>query len=72
MAEKAKQVKKKENAIQRYFRETTGELRKVSWPTWPDAWHLTQLVLLVMIVVGIFLASVDYFAENLLNLILGV
>ena len=70
MAEKAKQVKKKENAIQRYFRETTGELRKVSWPTWPEARRLTLLVLLVMVVVGLFLAGVDALAAELLNLIL--
>ena len=70
MAEKSKQVKKKENAIQRYFRETTGELRKVSWPTWPEARRLTLLVLLVMVVVGLFLAGVDALAAELLNLIL--
>lgn len=72
MAEKAKKVKKQENAIQRYFRETTGELRKVSWPTWPEARRLTLLVLLVMVVVGLFLASVDGLAKELLNLMLGV
>ena len=72
MAEKAKQVKKKENVIQRYIRETSGELRKVSWPTWPEARRLTGLVLLVMVVVGIFLWGVDLAAERLLNLVLGL
>ena len=72
MAEKAKKVKKTENAIQRYFRETTGELRKVSWPTWPEARRLTALVLVVMIVVGIFLAGMDFLASQLLNLVLGL
>ena len=72
MAEKAKKVKKTENAIQRYFRETTGELRKVSWPTWPEARRLTALVLVVMVVVGIFLAGMDYLAGQLLNLVLGL
>lgn len=73
MAEKEKKkVKKSENAIQRYFRETTGELRKVSWPTWPEARRLTGLVLLVMVVVGIFLAGMDFLASQLLNLVLGL
>ena len=72
MAEKEKKVKKSENAIQRYFRETTGELRKVSWPTWPEARRLTELVLLVMVFVGIFLALVDYVSEMLVNLVLGI
>ena len=72
MAEKEKKVKNSENAVQRYFRETLGELRKVNWPTWPEARHLTQLVLVVMVVVGIFLASIDYFAGELVNLVLGI
>ena len=70
MAEKAKKVKKQENAIQRYFRETSGELRKVSWPTWPEARRLTVLVLVVMLVIGLFLAGVDYFAGRLMDLII--
>ena len=72
MAEKEKKVKNSENAIQRYFRETTGELRKVNWPTWPEARRLTGLVLLVMLVVGIFLAGVDYLSVALVNLALGI
>ena len=72
MAEKEKKVKKSENAVQRYFRETSGELRKVNWPTWPEARHLTQLVLLVMVIVGIFLASIDYLSGTLIDLVLGI
>ena len=72
MAEKEKKTKKSENAIQRYFRETTGELRKVNWPTWPEAKRLTGLVLLVMLVVGVFLAGIDYLSGALINLVLGI
>ena len=72
MAEKEKKVKNSENAIQRYFRETTGELRKVNWPTWPEAKRLTGLVLLVMLVVGIFLAGVDYLSAQVINAMLGI
>ncbi|MCA2001352.1 MAG: preprotein translocase subunit SecE [Chloroflexi bacterium] len=54
------------------MRETTGELRKVNWPTWPEARRLTGLVLLVMLVVGFFLAGVDYFSSVLINLALGI
>jgi preprotein translocase subunit SecE len=63
---------KKPNAIQRYVTETTGELRKVSWPTWPEARHLTILVLIVMLVVGLFLSIVDWSANQFLNFILGI
>ena len=73
MAEKEKKkVKKSENAVQRYFRETTGELRKVSWPTMPEARRLTWLVLVVMVIVGAFLATIDLLSSNLMNLILGI
>ncbi len=72
MADKEKKVKVSENAVQRYFRETSGELRKVNWPTWPEAKRLTGLVLLVMLVVGVFLAGVDYLSSALINLVLGI
>ena len=70
MAEKEKS--KKSNTIQSFFRETTGELRKVSWPTWPEARQLTLLVLAVMVVMGIILGITDAGAQGLLNLILGL
>jgi preprotein translocase subunit SecE len=72
LAEKEKKVKNNENAIQRYLRETSGELRKVNWPTWPEAKRLTGLVLLVMLVVGLFLAGVDYLSAQLINTVLGI
>jgi preprotein translocase subunit SecE len=70
LAEKEKS--KKPNVIQLFFRETTGELRKVSWPTWPEAWQLTKLVLLVMVVMGLILSATDAGARGLLNLLLGL
>lgn len=72
MAEKEKKVKNNENAIQRYLRETSGELRKVNWPTWPEARRLTGLVLLVMLVIGVFLAGVDYLSAQVINVVLGI
>ena len=62
---------KKPNTIQMFFRETSGELRKVSWPTWPEARQLTLLVLAVMIVMGAILGLTDLGARALLNVILG-
>ena len=70
MAEKDKS--KKPNTIQSFFRETTGELKKVSWPTWPEARQLTLLVLLVMVVMGAILGITDAGARGILNLILGL
>ncbi len=62
----------KPNAIQRYFNETSGELRKVSWPSWPEARQLTVIVLIVMVVIGLFLGLVDLGANHLLNAVLGI
>ena len=65
-------TEKKENAIVRYYRETIGELRKVSWPTRQEALHLTQLVIIVLVVMAIFLGLVDWIGGRLLDLVLGV
>ena len=32
----------------RWWRETLGELRKVTWPTPLEAWQLTKVVIVVM------------------------
>jgi len=58
----------KQSAISRYFRETTGELKKVSWPTWPEARQMTYIVIAVMVVMGLYLALVDGIGEVLINL----
>jgi preprotein translocase subunit SecE len=71
LAEKDKKGKAP-NGIQLFFRETTGELRKVSWPTWPEAKRLTGLVLVVMVLVGAFLFFVDRTAEWALTLLLSI
>ena len=70
MAEKAKS--KKVNPIVAFFRETSGELRKVSWPTWPEARQLTGLVLIVMVAIGALLGLTDAGAHGLINLLLGI
>jgi preprotein translocase subunit SecE len=70
LAEKAKS--KKANPIVAFFRETAGELRKVSWPTQREAMQLTGLVILVMLFIGIILGVTDAGAHGLLNLLLGI
>ena len=71
-AEKGKSIELRQtNKIQLFFRETVGELRKVSWPTWQDAWNLTKIVLVVMLVMGVYLGVLDYLFTALMSLILG-
>ena len=71
MADKEKKARR-QNFLQAWYRETVGELRKVSWPTGPEARRLTGLVLLVMVVMGILLGGVDLLAREALNILLGV
>ncbi len=56
---KAKKADKKAvkqiNPITRYFRETRGELRKVTWPTRQESWRLTAIVLAVSTLMAAFL-----------------
>jgi len=67
-----KKSSKKQNAIQRFTRETVGELRKVSWPTRQETWQLTQIVIVVLVFMAVFLGIiVDGIAGWLLNLLLG-
>jgi preprotein translocase subunit SecE len=59
------QTNKKPNRIAQYFRETIGELRKVSWPTLDETMRLAVVVIIVMIVASIFLGSMDILLERL-------
>jgi len=59
---------KKPNAISRYFRETIGELRKVNWPTRREAFQLTAIVIVVMVVMGVYLSIVDGLGAALIKL----
>jgi preprotein translocase subunit SecE len=57
------------NGIRHWWRETIGELRKVSWPTVSDAWRLTKIVLAVMVSVGLCLWLFDLGFSRLIALI---
>jgi len=62
-------VRKQPNAIQRLYRETVGELKKVSWPTRREATNLTIIVLIVVAIMVVILGTLDVFFTWLLSLI---
>jgi preprotein translocase subunit SecE len=66
LAEKTNQ----QNAVARFYRETIGELRKVSWPTRAEAINLTVIVIFVLILMAIILGGVDWLGFVGLDLIL--
>jgi len=62
-------ARKKQNAIQRYFHETIGELRKVSWPTRKEATNLTIIVIIVTLSVSAFLGFLDFLFSRFFGLL---
>jgi preprotein translocase subunit SecE len=75
MAEKDKRkkkaitTKKKTNVVARIWRETIGELRKVSWPTTKEAWRLTRIVIVVMLFMSFLLGVFDFIFAKLIGII---
>jgi preprotein translocase subunit SecE len=64
-------ARRRPNKIQQYFRETVGELRKVSWPTWNEAKNLTIVVLIVTFSMSAILGLLDFLFTRLFTLILS-
>lgn len=62
---------KKPNKIQKWWNETVGELRKVTWPTKEDAWKMTKIVIVVVLATAAFLGVVDFVFSRLIGLLLG-
>ncbi len=58
--------------IQRFWRETIGELRKVTWPTPQEAWKMTRLVLVVMVVMAMLLGFLDFVFSRLITLLVAI
>jgi preprotein translocase subunit SecE len=69
----ADKIEKKQqpNFIQRFLRETIGELRKVVWPTPREAWNLTKIVLIVLVGMSLLLGLLDLLFEQGVKAILG-
>jgi preprotein translocase subunit SecE len=61
--------KKQQKGIRKFYRETSAELKKVSWPTRDEAIHLTRVVIIVIFAMGAFLGILDYVFTQLFGLI---
>ena len=62
-------ARKRPGRVNRFLKETIGELRKVSWPTRQEAIQLTKIVIIVIIVMMLFLGGFDYLFTQLFALI---
>lgn len=65
------QTHRQEGRIARWWRETIGELRKVNWPTTPEALRLTRIVLIVMLIMSLMLGFFDFIFSRLLALFIA-
>ena len=54
-----KKQAKQPTGLRRWYRDTMGELRKVSWPTRREAISLTWVVVIVMVAMAAVLGSLD-------------
>jgi len=54
-----------------YLREVRAEIRKVTWPTWPDLRRTTVVVSIFVIAIGIIIGIMDVVSSKLLIDVLG-
>ena len=69
---KTQVAKRRPNVITRFVKETTGELRKVTWPTRQDATQLTILVLIVVLISSALLGVLDLLFSRFIAMILAL
>ena len=51
--------------------ETEQEMKKVSWPTLPDVWNATGVVILVTVTLAVTMSAFDFGLRRILILIFG-
>ena len=72
MAKSRAASKKKSNPVVRYLRETRAELKKVTWPTRPEATKLTIIVLIVVAFMSALLGILDYIFSRVMGYIISL
>jgi len=65
MAGNAKKVN-----INKFYRETKSELKKVSWPSRKELIQHTEVVVTSIIILGSFIALADFAFGNITSLVL--
>ena len=58
--------------LKRFWRESVGELRKVTWPTPKEAWELTKIVLIVTLIMSALLGIMDFVSSRLIGLLVTI
>lgn len=60
------------NPITRFIAESYIELRKVTWPTWGEAWNWTLVVIAMSAVIALILAAADLGLTRLVTWVIGL
>jgi len=57
--------------VTKYLSEVRSEMVKVTWPTREQAVKMTLLVIIVSVVIGVFIGSLDIFLSRVTGAILS-
>ena len=60
---------KKSGKIATYFRELKSEFKRISWPSFKQVKNNTGIVIAFIVVLGIFIAIVDFIFNWLISLL---
>ena len=56
--------------IAEFIREVQSELKKVTYPSWPETLGSTAVVIIFVLIVGVFLTLVDLLLVRALSLVI--
>ena len=48
-----------------FFREVRAELRKVSWPSWPELKKATTVIVIFVAILGLVIGWVDWLLQQI-------
>ena len=57
--------------IQQYVSESVQELKQVTWPTWEELKGSTLVVMLFSVIMGFYIAGLDFVLSWIVNFIMG-
>ncbi len=56
--------------IAEFIREVQSELKKVTYPSWPETLGSTAVVIIFVLIVGVFLTIVDLLLVRAISLVI--
>jgi len=56
--------------IAEFIREVQSELKKVTYPSWPETLGSTAVVIIFVLIVGVFLTVVDLLLVRAISLVI--